>query len=92
LIGGGGDASAAPNDGSTLLYNNDNNLQQISSVEVWHWSCGHVVERRCNEATETPRNNKLLATYVSWELKGRKIMHYYRLNYQWHLFQGVVPE
>jgi hypothetical protein len=74
----GGDASAAPNDASTLLHNNNtehtcNKSQPRSAaLELWPRRTEKMQLHPANEASSSrqmqkPRNNKLPTTYVSWE-------------------------
>jgi hypothetical protein len=79
LIGGGGDASTAPKDGSTLLHNNNTehtcNKSRHRSValELATTQREDATAPCANEAISSRQmqkpciNNKLPTTYVSWE-------------------------
>ena len=79
MIGGGGDASTAPKDGSTLLHNNNTehtcNKSRHRSValELATTQSEDATAPCANEAISSRQmqkpciNNKLPTTYVSWE-------------------------
>ena len=94
LIGGGGGASAAPNTSSLLHCNN---LQQISSVEVWAlelrpWRREKMQLHPANETSSSRQMRK--PCIISCRLPvflGRKLTALGWIM-RWYLFQGVVPE